>query len=98
MDLRGVTGFDWDEANFYKNEEHGVSAAEIEQIFTNRHLVVLPDALHSQSEERFLALGRTDEGELLIVAFTFRQARSRIRPISARPMDRREWTNYEKRI
>jgi len=98
MDLRGVTGFDWDEANIDKNEEHGVSSGEVEQVFMNRPLRIVPDALHSQSEERFAAFGMTDEGELLTVVFTLRESGSKIRPISARPMDRKERGAYEKRI
>jgi uncharacterized DUF497 family protein len=98
MDLRGVTGFDWDEANIDKNEEHGVSSGEIEQVFVNRPVLIVPDVLHSQSEDRFLALGTTDDGDLLAVAFTLREAKCKIRPISARPMERKERIAYEKRI
>jgi uncharacterized DUF497 family protein len=96
MDLRGVDGFDWDEANIDKNEEHGVSSGDIEQVFRNRPLLIVLDILHSQGEKRWTALGKNDEEELLMVAFTLREAGSKIRPISARPMTRREQVAYEK--
>jgi uncharacterized protein len=98
MDLRSVTGFDWDEGNFYKNDKHDVSPGEIERVFINRPLLLFRDALHSQREERFVALGKTDDGDLLAVVFSFRQGKSKIRPISARPMDNKERRDYEKSI
>jgi uncharacterized protein len=98
MDLRSVTGFDWDEGNIHKNAEHDVSPGEIERVFMNRPLLFARDSLHSRSEERFVALGRTDDGDLLAVVFTFREGKTKIRPISARPMDNKERRAYEKRI
>ena len=74
IDLATITGFDWDEGNARKNEKHGVSAAECEQIFFDAHLILLADAKHSDRELRFHALGNTDEGRLLHVAFTLREA------------------------
>ena len=96
MDLRNITGFDWDAGNARKNEKHGVSPVEIERVFVNRPLLIAADHQHSQTEERFAALGITDEGRRLTVVFTLREEKSRIRPISARPMNRRERTTYEK--
>jgi uncharacterized protein len=97
MDLRGITGFDWDEGNIHKNDKHDVSAGEIERVFMNRPLLFARDILHSQIEERFVALGRTDDGDLLAVVFTLREGKSKIRPISARPMDHKQRRDYEKR-
>jgi len=95
MDLSEAVDFDWDEGNAEKNEKHGVSRREIERIFLNRPLLVTPDPLHSQMEDRFAALGVTDEGRRLTVVFTLRDGRSKIRPISARPMNRKERAVYE---
>jgi uncharacterized DUF497 family protein len=52
--------FDWDAGNQRKNEKHGVSQSEIEQVFLNAPLIVAPDPKHSQKEARWHALGRTD--------------------------------------
>jgi uncharacterized protein len=50
-----ATGFEWDEGNRSKCQEHGVSTAAVESLF-HRPIAVLPDPLHSKSEERFKAI------------------------------------------
>ena len=47
----GFAGFDWDTGNRAKCHKHGVSVAEVEELFS-RPLLILPDALHSETEER----------------------------------------------
>ncbi len=83
LDLRNITGFDWDDGNARKNEKHGVSVAEAEQVFFNAPLLLLADDAHSQEELRIHALGKTDEGRTLHIAFTLRQSGQLIRVISA---------------
>jgi uncharacterized DUF497 family protein len=95
IDLAIISGFDWDDGNVRKNEKHGVSAAEAEQIFFNQPLLWLVDEKHSQIEPRFHALGRTDAGRALHITFTLRQAGKSIRVISARDMHRKEKAIYE---
>ena len=95
VELQSVTGFEWDAGNGRKNEKHGVSMAEAEQVFFNIPLLLLADERHSQQEARHHALGRTDEGRLLHITFTLRKAGSLIRVISARDMHRKERTIYE---
>lgn len=95
IDLAKITGFDWDDGNACKNAKHGVSVAEAEQVFFNAPLLLLDDLKHSQSEARHHALGRTDEGRLLHIAFTLRKAGGLIRVISARNMHRKERAIYE---
>ena len=94
IDLAKISGFDWDAGNARKNEKHGVSAAEAEQVFFNTPLLLLADPRHSQDEARHHALGRTGEGRLLHVTFTLRAADTLIRVISARDMHRKERTIY----
>ena len=94
-DLGKITRFDWDNGNARKNEKHGVSTAESEQICFNSPLLVLADAKHSALEPRFHALGKTHEGRLLHIAFTLRNAGENIRVISARDMHRKEREFYE---
>jgi uncharacterized DUF497 family protein len=96
MTIQSFSGFDWDQGNARKNEKHGVSQAEVEEVFSNRPLFVTRDEQHSQREERFLALGVSHAGRLLHVAFTMRGDEKKVRPISARPMSRRERVIYEK--
>lgn len=95
LDLARIAGFDWDAGNVRKNDEHGVSAAEAEQVFFNTPLLLLADARHSQHEPRHHALGRSDAGRLLHVTFTLRRLDSLIRVISARDMHRKERKIYE---
>jgi uncharacterized DUF497 family protein len=92
------TGFDWDEGNARKNEKHGVSKAEVEQVFLNAPLIVAGDLKHSQQEPRFHALGRTDQDRRLHITFTERRNGTLIRPISARHMSRKERAIYDQAI
>ena len=93
--LSKITGFDWDDGNARKNEKHGVSVAEAEQVFFNAPLLLLADDAHSQEELRIHALGKTDEGRTLHITFTLRQSGQLIRVISARDMHRKERAIYE---
>jgi uncharacterized DUF497 family protein len=88
-----ITGFEWDKGNEQKNVKHGVTPAEAEQVFLNEPLVVLDDLKHSDTEQRFHALGQTGEGRLLHITFTIRT--NMIRVISARDMHRKERAIYE---
>jgi uncharacterized protein len=91
-------GFDWDEGNARKNEKHGVTQAEVEQIFLNTPLLLADDLKHSLGEPRFRALGRTDLDRWLHVTFTERENGTLIRPISARAMSRKERAIYEQAV
>ena len=95
IDLNKIADFDWDEGNARKNDKHGVSTAEAEQVFFNEPLLMIADTKHSQGERRFEALGKTDEGRTLHITFTLRNAGERIRVISARDMHKKERIIYE---
>jgi hypothetical protein len=94
-DLSKVIGFEWDDGNARKNEQHEVSMAEAEQVFFNSPLLVLPDPKHSAAEPRFHTLGRTNDGRRLHISFTLRESGQLIRVISARDMHRKERASYE---
>lgn len=96
IDWAKVNGFEWDEGHARKNEKHGVSTAEAEQVFFNAPLLVLEDPGHSSQEQRFHALGETDDRRRLHVTFTLRQVGEKICVISARNMHRKERAIYEK--
>ena len=93
--LTRITGFNWDEGNSRKNEKHGVSTAEAEQVFFNAPLLLLEDDKHSSREPRFHALGQADDARLLHITFTLRHAGEKIRVISARDMHRKERAIYD---
>ena len=92
--LLECTGFQWDPGNAEKNWElHRVLRGEAEQVFFNRPILVVADDKHSQSEPRLAALGRTNEGRMLMLVFTIRG--TLIRVISARDQSRAERRIYE---
>jgi uncharacterized protein len=88
--------FDWDAGNRGKCQKHGVSVADIESLF-DRPILLVPDVLHSQGEERLRGIGRTARGRSVFLVFTIRERGGRrlIRPISARYMHRKEVRTYE---
>jgi uncharacterized DUF497 family protein len=89
-----ATGFEWDEGNIDKNWiKHAVSPSECEQMFFNQPLIVAADVNHSEKEDRFYALGRTDANRLLFIVFTIRK--DMIRVISARDMSDKERRAYK---
>jgi uncharacterized protein len=93
--LKDVTGFEWDAGNSRKSDRHGVSMAEAEQVFFSIPVLMLPDPVHSHSEVRYHALGKTIEGRRLHLTFTLRGRGKLIRVISARDMSRKERSHYE---
>lgn len=87
--------FEWDKGNASKNVvKHKVSNQEAEEVFFDKYKKILKDILHSGSEERYVVLGKTKHGRLLVVAFTTR--RRNVRVISARPINKKETHLYEK--
>ncbi len=90
------SGFDWDSGNLEKCRKHGVATEVIEGLF-DRPVAILPDKDHSQTEQRFRAIGKTAEGRAVFVVFTLRPSGEDIliRPISARYMHDSEVRSYE---
>ena len=95
--LKAFGGFDWDKGNRDKCRKHGVSIDEIEQALCHGAQVILPDIPHSDTEDRFIAVGRTTQGRRVFVAFTYRErdGDTLLRPISARYMRNKEAKRYE---
>ena len=96
--IREFHGFDWDHGNRKKCQKHGVSIAEIEDLFLRNALRLEPDIFNSVAEQRFRAIGKTGEGRGIFLVFTIRGhgAARLIRPISARYMHKKEIDAYEK--
>jgi hypothetical protein len=87
--------FEWDEAKARSNlRKHPVAFDEATTAFFDALSVTIPDPDHSLAEQRFLLIGTTVAGRLVVVAHTDRG--SRIRIISARRATRRERATYEK--
>jgi uncharacterized DUF497 family protein len=86
--------YEWDENKAVKNlAKHGVSFAEAKTIFDDPLYVDFYDLDHSEDEERYLIVGESNRGRLLIVSYTER--RESIRIISAREVTKSERETYE---
>nr|ASV46719.1 hypothetical protein [uncultured bacterium] len=86
--------FEWDPEKADSNlARHRVSFAEAESVFTDEHSLEIPDPDHSWTEQRFILVGQSHRGRLLVVVFTERG--DSIRIISARETTRHERTAYE---
>ena len=95
--LSNCKGFQWDEGNSNKNWYlHNVTDSECEDIFFNLPLIIAVDKKHSEVEQRFFALGKTEKNRWLFIAFTIRD--EFIRVISARDMTESEQRKYAEKL
>ncbi|MBE9058936.1 BrnT family toxin [Sphaerospermopsis sp. LEGE 08334] len=86
--------FEWDENKAAKNlSKYGVSFQEAETVFNDPLYIDFYDPDHSIDEQRYLIVGQSNKGRLLIVSYTERK--DSIRLISARLVTRTEREAYE---
>jgi uncharacterized DUF497 family protein len=86
--------FVWDRDKAATNlRKHNVSFDEAATAFGDAHSLSIPDPEHSTGEERWLLVGQSLAGRLLVVAHTDRG--DEIRIITARTATRRERQIYE---
>ena len=86
--------FEWDPRKAAENvRKHGVSFEEASTVFSDPLAMLRADPDHSIEEQRFVLLGMSSGGTLLVVSFGERPPRSRL--ISARPATRHERKDYE---
>jgi uncharacterized DUF497 family protein len=89
--------FEWDVNKARSNlTKHAVSFQEATTVFGDPVSLTIPDPAHSQVENRFIVLGQSHSGRILVVVHTERG--DNIRIISARPASRRERKQYEETI
>jgi len=87
-------GFEWDLVKADKNfRKHGVTFNEASTVFENPLARETYDPDHSDDEDRFLLIGHSARGRVLIISYTDREDRTRI--ISARPAEPHERRDYE---
>ena len=90
--------FEWDPAkakgNFSKHRVHFEAAAEV---FLDPLALTIPDDEHSESESRWITMGKDTTGQYILVVHTFEEAgeMARIRLISARRPTPTEVQAYE---
>ncbi|MEK7249790.1 MAG: BrnT family toxin [Bacteroidota bacterium] len=86
--------FQWDRDKALSNlRKHGVSFEEAKTVFRDELSVVAPDTEHSEGEVRYIQIGHSTNGRLLIVFFVEREDAVRI--INARRPTRSERKRYE---
>jgi uncharacterized protein len=86
--------FSWDERKSSVNfRKHGVGFREAATIFEDPLSTTFPDEEHSDTERRFITIGLSALGRMLVVAHT--EVRGTIRIISAREVTSRERRFYE---
>jgi uncharacterized protein len=86
--------FEWDDTKAESNErKHGVSFVEALTVFADPLALTGSDPGHSDEEDRYITMGTSAVGRLLIVSHTDRE--DKVRLISAREASRRERRDYE---
>ncbi len=87
--------FEWDDPKSTRNlEKHGVSFEEAKTVFNDPFSVTISDPEHSDDEDRYLDIGISSKGRVLVVWYTER--RDNIRIIGCRVADPSERKEYEK--
>ena len=86
--------FKWDRKKAARNlADHGVSFDEAKTVFDDPLYVDFYDPGHSYDEQRFIIIGQSRQGRLLIASYTERGGTTRL--ISARELTPAERRKYE---
>ncbi len=86
--------FEWNPGKAVINlEKHNISFQEASTVFDDSLSITFPDPDHSVGESRYVIIGMSRLGQLLVVSHTDRENRTRI--ISARRASRQEKRFYE---
>lgn len=92
--MKTISAFEWDPTKAAENlVKHGVAFEEAKSVFADPMFITFVDDEHSVDEERYITVGISGRGRLLVVAHTERQERIRI--ISARKATKKEVSYYE---
>jgi uncharacterized DUF497 family protein len=71
--------FEWDDDKAVSNlKKHGVSFDEGATIFNDPMIATIADVDHSKKEERYISIGISVQGRLLVVVHTEREKRIRL--------------------
>ena len=85
---------EWDDEKAKANQEkHGVSFEEAQTVFDDPLYVDFYDPDHSYDEHRYIIIGQSEQGRLLLVSYTERG--DDIRLISSREVTPAERKDYE---
>jgi hypothetical protein len=91
--------FEWDPIKAKENlRKHRVSFEQAAELFLDPLAVSIIDEEHSETEERWVTIGRDTRGKTLILVHTFAPLSAvewKVRVISARKATRHETRQYE---
>lgn len=90
--------FEWDPGKALDNSsKHGITFEEAATVFQDSKAISIFDPDHSENEERWITMGISGKGKLLIVIHTFREESEDvilIRIISSRKASKQEAKQY----
>ena len=91
--------FEWDPNKAVANRrKHGVGFEQAATVFRDTLAISIYDEDHSETEERWVTLGRAENEQLLVVVHSYVEtspSEAMIRIISARPSTQHEQRQYE---
>ena len=91
--------FEWDPSKARQNrKKHRVGFEEAVAVFADSMALTVYDKEHSESEDRWITLGRVQDEDLLVVVHTYREIGAEeavVRIISARRPTKKERQEYE---
>lgn len=88
-----MSEFVWDQKKAELNlSKHGVSFVEAKTVFKDPISITIYDEAHSDEEDRFITIGMSTAGRLLVVVHT--DQRRSVRLITARRATRKEARGY----
>ena len=86
--------FEWDRRKAPRNlAKHALSFDEASTVFADGLALTIPDPDHSEDEARWVIIGQSNRGRLLVVVHT--ENDNTVRIISARKAEKRERVTYE---
>ncbi|HVM73222.1 MAG TPA: BrnT family toxin [Anaerolineales bacterium] len=89
--------FEWDEKKAKANlQKHKVDFSDAKSVFGDPFSITIDDPDHSGQEQRFIDVGKSMRGNLLVVVYTERE--NRIRIINCRRATPAERKKYEEQF
>jgi uncharacterized DUF497 family protein len=88
----------YDRGSIANRRKHGIGSEQAAMVFRDSLAVSIYDEDHSEAEERWITLGQTDHGPLMVVVYTYQAISATdtaVRIISARRATANEQRDYE---
>ena len=94
--------FEWDPIKAKRNlDKHKVGFERAAEVFLDPSAVSVFDQQHSETEERWITVGRDNQGRILVLVHTFSavsREESRVRIVSTRKATKREARDYQETL